>query len=103
VKGLEYMVFLIVVFLSCITVKLILGLRLFESKKHAVLTLGSLFVIGSALDSLALVRGYWSYQQKFLVGVTIGLMPLEEYVFMVVIPLLTITVFRLTQTGKRKP
>jgi lycopene cyclase domain-containing protein len=76
---------------------------LFESKKHALLTLGSLFVIGSALDSLALVRGYWSYQQQFLVGVTIGLMPLEEYLFMLVIPLLTITVFRLTQAEKRNP
>ena len=97
------MVFLVAVFLSCITLKLSLGLRLFESKKHALLTLGSLFVIGSALDSLALVRGYWSYQQQFLVGVTIGLMPLEEYLFMLITPLLTITVFRLTQTGKRNP
>ena len=97
------MVFLVAVFLSCIVLKLSLGLRLFESKKHALLTLGSLFVIGSALDSLALVRGYWSYQQQFLVGVTIGLMPLEEYLFMLVIPLLTITVFRLTQAEKRNP
>jgi lycopene cyclase domain-containing protein len=68
---------------------------LFESKKHAAVTLGSLFIIGSILDSFALIRGYWSYQQQFFVGITIGVMPLEEYIFMIVIPFLTIVVYRL--------
>ena len=81
--------------MACIALKLGFKLQLFESKKHAAVTLGSLFIIGSILDSFALIRGYWSYQQQFFVGITIGVMPLEEYIFMIVIPFLTIVVYRL--------
>jgi len=92
---LEYLILLISIFLACIALKLGFKLQLFESKKHAAVTLGSLFIIGSILDSFALIRGYWSYQQQFFVGITIGVMPLEEYIFMIVIPFLTIVVYRL--------
>jgi lycopene cyclase domain-containing protein len=95
VKGLEYLILLISIFLACIAVKLGYKLQLFKSKKHAALTMGALFVIGSALDSFALLRGYWSYQQQFFVGIKIEVIPLEEYVFMLVIPFLAITVYRL--------
>ena len=81
--------------MACIALKLGFKLQLFESKKHAAVTLGSLFIIGSILDSFALIRGYWSYQLQFFVGITIGVMPLEEYIFMIVIPFLTIVVYRL--------
>jgi lycopene cyclase domain-containing protein len=96
----EYLVLLIFIFLVCIAAKLGYKVRLFKSKKHAALTMSSLFVIGSAIDSFALLRGYWSFSQEFLVGVTVGVMPLEEYLFVIVIPLLTITVYRLVSGAK---
>jgi lycopene cyclase domain-containing protein len=82
-------------------VKLRYKLKLFKSAKEGALVFGSLFVIGSALDSLALFRGYWSYDAKFFVGVKIGVMPLEEYLFMIVIPFLTLIVYRIAR-GKIK-
>jgi lycopene cyclase domain-containing protein len=97
----EYMSLLISVCIACIAAKFAFKLQLFTSKKHAALTLGSLFVIGSALDSYALIRGYWSFQQEFFVGIIIGVMPLEEYIFMIVIPLLTIVIYRLA-SGKTR-
>jgi len=99
VEKTEYMILLLSLLVACIAAKFSFKLQLFKSKKHAALSLGSLFLIGSALDSFALTRGYWSFQQKFFVGITIGVMPLEEYVFMIVIPLLAITVYRLA-SGK---
>jgi lycopene cyclase domain-containing protein len=78
-------------------VKLKYNLKLFESAKDGALVLGSLFVIGSALDSLALLRGYWSYEEDFFVGIKIGVMPLEEYLFMLIIPFLTLTIYRLVR------
>ena len=93
----EYLILLISVFLICITVKLGYNLKLFKSSKEGALVFGSLFVIGSALDSLALFRGYWSYDEKFFVGVKVGVMPLEEYLFMIVIPFLTLIVYRMAR------
>jgi len=93
----EYLIVLIFIFLVCIAVKVRYGLRIFKSAKECVLVLGSLFVIGSGLDSFALLRGYWSLEAKFFVGIKIGVMPLEEYLFMLVIPILTLTVYRLVR------
>jgi len=70
-------------------------LQIFESSKQALVVLVSLFVIGSVLDSFAVLRGYWSYNENknFFVGIRIGALPLEEYLFMIVIPYLTLTIF----------
>jgi lycopene cyclase domain-containing protein len=95
VEEMEYMILLISVFLACIAAKFAFKLQLFKSKKNATLTLVSLFIIGSTLDSFALMRGYWNFQQEFFVGITIGVMPLEEYIFLIVIPFLTIVIYRL--------
>ena len=95
------MILLISVFLVCIAVKYGYKLQLFRSKKYTALTLGSLLVIGSALDSFALMRGYWSFQRESFVGNTIGVMPLED-IFMIIIPLLTITVYRLASGNRAR-
>ncbi len=94
---LEYLILLISILLTCIILNLVFKLQLFESSKQAVIVLVSLFVIGTVLDSFAVLRGYWSYNENanFFVGIKIGVLPIEEYLFMIVIPYLTLTVFGL--------
>jgi lycopene cyclase domain-containing protein len=45
------------------------------------------------------LRGYWSYSEdkNFFVGIKICILPIEEYVFMIVIPYLTLTIFGITR------
>ena len=64
----------------------------FDSYGQAVLVFGSPFAIGVVWDSFSIYRGYWTFNGRFLVGVTVGLMPIEEYLFIIVIPLLTLVV-----------
>ena len=93
----EYLIGLISVFLVCTAMKLRYNLRLFKSAKEGLLVMGSLFVIGSVWDSFAVLRGYWNYREQFLVGIRIGVMPLEEYLFVLVIPFLTLVVHRIVE------
>ncbi len=88
---------LISVLLICLAVKWKFKLRLFRSTKEAFIVMFSLFAIGSAWDSFAIYRGYWSYNRQFYVGMTVGLMPLEEYLFMVVVPFLTLVVYAIVR------
>jgi len=94
---LEYLATLISVFLICILVKLRYKLQLFKSAKEGLLVIGALFAIGSIWDSFAIFRGYWSYKEEFLVGIKIGVMPIEEYLFVLVIPFLTLIIYSLVR------
>jgi len=96
-KEVEYLLLLVSILAVCIIVNLKFKTQIFESAKQAIIVLASLFVIGSVLDSFAVLRGYWSYNEKanFFVGIKIGALPLEEYFFMIVIPYLTLTIYGL--------
>lgn len=91
----EYLLLLASILIICIIVNLKFKLQIFSSTKQAVVVLVSLFVVGTALDSFAVLRGYWSYNTNgnFFVGIKIGALPLEEYVFMIVIPYMILTIF----------
>ncbi len=91
----EYLLLLVSILLICIIVNLKFKLQIFESSKQAVVVFVSLFVVGTVLDSFAVLRGYWSYNVggNFFVGLKIGVLPVEEYFFMVVIPYMILTIF----------
>jgi lycopene cyclase domain-containing protein len=74
-----------------------LKLELFRSTREALAVIGSLFVIGSVWDSFSIFRGYWVFNNEYFVGITIGFMPLEEYLFMLVIPFMTLIVYRIAR------
>jgi len=95
--SLEYLITLISVFLVCLAVKWKFKLRLFDSLREALIVFGSLFVIGIIWDSFSIYRGYWSFNRSFLLGIKIGLMPLEEYLFVIVIPFLTLVIYRMVR------
>ena len=95
----EYLLLLISILLVCIILNLGCKLQVFQSSKQALVVLVSLFVIGTGLDSFAVLRGYWSYNENpnFFAGIKIGVLPIEEYLFMIVIPYLTLTIFGLVR------
>jgi lycopene cyclase domain-containing protein len=74
-----------------------LKLQLFRSLKETLKVIGSLFVIGTVWDSFSILRGYWVFNREFFVGINIGLMPLEEYLFILVIPFMTLVVYRIAR------
>jgi len=97
---LEYLAILISIFLVCIVAKWKLKLQLFHSSREAMKVFGSLLAIGSAWDTFSIYRGYWSYKQQFFIGLKIGLMPLEEYLFMIVVPFLTLVIYRIVRRNE---
>jgi lycopene cyclase domain-containing protein len=73
--------------------KLRYRIQLFKSVKEGLLVIISLFVIGALWDSYAILRGYWSFEEEFFIGIDIGVMPLEEYLFMLIIPFLALVIY----------
>jgi len=92
---LEYLATLIFVFLVSISLKLKYKIQLFNSVKEGLLLAILLLVIGGLWDTYAILRGYWSFREQFFIGIDIGVMPLEEYLFMLIIPFLVLVLYRI--------
>jgi len=92
---LEYLAILFSVFLISSSLKFKYKIQLFNSVKEGVLLAIALLVIGGLWDSYAILRGYWSFEEEFFIGVNIGVMPLEEYLFMLIIPFLVLVLYRI--------
>ena len=62
--------------------------------KNLVLSLFILFVIGVIWDQISVRLGIWSFSEDKIIGNLFGI-PIEEYFFIIFVPLLVITVYTL--------
>lgn len=60
-----------------------------------------LFIIGVIWDQISVRLGIWHFSQDKTIGNLFG-MPIEEYIFMIFVPLLVITVFTLINVYRKK-
>ena len=70
------------------------SLHLYQSSKERRVIPILFFIIGSIWDSWAVWRGYWNFEEgKGLIGITIGFLPLEEYLFFLIFPYFLLTIY----------
>lgn len=63
--------------------------------------IGLFFVVGVVWDTFAIWRGHWAFPPGKNVGIVIGLMPLEEYLFILIIPYFVLTVYKVIDSKFR--
>ena len=89
----EYLLMILFFLITGIIILWKCNLKIFSSKKEAITIIGLLFLVGVICDSIAVWKGYWIYQNVF--SFRIGFLPLEEYLFYLVLPLWVIIIYRL--------
>jgi lycopene cyclase domain len=77
---------------ACLVVTLplefVLGARVYRRFRAVLWALVPVALVFSVWDVAGILRHHWSYNARFVTGVTLGFgMPLEELVFFVVIPI----------------
>ncbi len=94
----------ILVFLLCVALFLEKNfhLHLYKNRKERLEITFLFFVIGVVWDHFAIWRGHWFFPEGSNLGIKIGLMPIEEYVFILVIPYFVVTVYKLFDSKFRK-
>jgi lycopene cyclase domain-containing protein len=66
--------------------ELVLGARVYRSPRRLARALLPTLVVFVVWDLVGIARGHWSYAARYVTGVHLGSMPLEELLFFVVIP-----------------
>jgi lycopene cyclase domain-containing protein len=84
---LTYLLILAVCLLGTVPLELVLHVRVYARWRRLLLTLLPVVVVFGAWDAYSVHRGFWTYDQRYLLGVTLpGQLPLEELLFFLVIP-----------------
>ena len=69
--------------------------------KNLAISLFILFVLGVIWDQISVRLGLWSFSDDKIIGNLFGI-PIEEYIFIIFVPLLAITVYTLTNKNSNK-
>lgn len=82
----EYLFILLFWLIVSATIHYKYRLVLFSNVKQMAVTVGLFFFVGIAWDLVGIVREHWAFRYENLMGITLGVLPLEEVLFMLIVP-----------------
>ena len=92
-----YLVTLGVFFALAVWLEIKYHVHLYGTRKERFLITLIFFVIGVAWDSISTIEKTWIYPGNGLVGIWIGVLPLEEYLFSLIVPFWILTVYKVLE------
>ena len=94
----EYLALLAACLLITAPLEIVLGVRVYRQARRLGLTLLCTGVVFVAWDLLGAVLGHWDYHPQRISGAHILGLPLEEYLFFIVVPICAILAFEAVRT-----
>ena len=98
----QYLLLMAGCVLITLPLELVLGARVYARWRLAVLAMLPTVLLFSVWDVVGIVRLHWTYNPDFVTGVQLWVMPLEELVFFVVIPLCGLLTYEAVGTVLRR-
>ncbi|MFB6144186.1 MAG: lycopene cyclase domain-containing protein [Candidatus Nanohaloarchaea archaeon] len=91
----EYLLILLTLLLSALFIEHRYDVHLYDSRKERIAVTAVFFAVGVLWDTYAIMRGHWKFGDSGLIGIKIGVMPLEEYLFILIVPFWIMTTYKL--------
>lgn len=83
----QYLVLMAACVAITLPLEILLGARVYRRPRRLAVALLPMLVVFVSWDVAGILRGHWTYNPRFVTGLGIGVLPLEELVFFLVIPL----------------
>lgn len=83
----EYLLLMGACVLITLPLELLFQARVYRRWKSALWAIVPVVLVFSVWDVVAIARDHWHYNERFVTGIRLGDLPLEELVFFLVIPL----------------
>lgn len=83
----QYLLLMAGCLLVTLPLEFVLGARVYRRPRRTLLAMAPMLVVFVLWDVVGIVRGHWTYEPRFISGIHLGVLPLEELVFFLVIPL----------------
>ena len=92
----EYLLIEIVLFILFFLIQIYYHIRIFRTKNQFIIFWLLIFVFGVIWDQYAVIRGHWVYPGTGTLGISIGKIPLEDYLFMILVPYGVLTAYQVS-------
>ncbi|HNV11922.1 MAG TPA: lycopene cyclase domain-containing protein [Propionibacteriaceae bacterium] len=83
----QYLLLMAVCVAITLPLEFVLHARVYRRLRLALMALIPTVIVFSIWDIVGIVRDHWTYNPRFVTGIHLGVMPLEELVFFIVVPL----------------
>lgn len=90
---LSYLLVLAACVLGTLPLEFVLRARVYARWRRAALAILPVAVVFATWDYLAVQAGWWFFDGRYLSGIAVSVLPVEELLFFVVIPLCSILTF----------
>ena len=84
---LQYLALMAACLIVTLPLEFVLRARVYRRPRRLVLALIPTVVIFTVWDVVGILRHHWTYSPLFTTGFRLGVMPIEELVFFVVVPI----------------
>ena len=82
----DYLGLMAACLLITLPLELVFAARVYRRWQVLLKALLPVVVVFAVWDIIAIARDHWSYDPRFVTGIDLGILPLEELVFFLVIP-----------------
>ena len=93
----QYLVLMGLCLLGTLPLELVLGARVYRRPRRVLLAIAPTIAVFATWDWIAVERGHWWYASQYVSGIDLGVLPIEELVFFVAIPLCALLTFEAVQ------
>lgn len=98
---LAYLVVLALCLVGTAPLEIVLGTRVYARWRRLLLTLAPVALVFVTWDVLAIQAGHWGYDAAQTTGLALGVVPVEELAFFVVVPVCAILTLEAVRAVKR--
>lgn len=98
----EYLLILVALLVITLILERVYHVHLYHNRRERFEVVALFFVVGVIWDSFAISRGHWVFPADRHIGAVIGNMPLEEYLFILVLPYFILTAYKIIDGHFRK-
>jgi lycopene beta-cyclase len=89
--------------LLTLPLEFVLGARVYRRPRRLATALLPVMVVYVVWDLVATTRGHWSFADRYILGVRLLGLPMEEWLFFLVVPICGLLTFEVLGRRSRRP
>jgi len=99
----QYLALMALCVILTLPLEFVLRARVYRRPLRLLPALLPTVVVFTIWDVVGILRGHWTYSPRFTTGIHLGVMPLEELVFFIVIPICGLLSYEAVGDVLRRP